>query len=805
MTDTVKDLRAKLDEAQRTIAELLDLIDRHRSKPSQRETELEDSRSAHLFMLEDLEQSRLKIELAHQEWMAALDAIDDPVFVHDKEFKILRANRAYQQRTGRPFKEIIGHPYFEEFPKATGPLPGCINAMELGEDGEEDEVIADGRIYRSRAFPVHDRNGVYLYSVHSMEDVTERKQAEEALKHELSRGHLLMESSRDGIAVINQQYEVTEVNSRFARMLGYDPSMILGMHIWDFEAMLTEEDIRTSFPDISHISTTIETQHRRKDGTIYDAEVSISGSIVNGEPMVFTICRDITERKRNQESLRKSTAALLEAQRLSGVGNWEWDIATDVHAWSEEIFNIYGRDPSLPPAIYPEVRQYFTQESWDGLAAAVERSISTGEAYECDAEVVRPDGTHRWITARGEANYDTEGKVIKLHGTVQDITERKQHETAMLRANHALRTISAGNQTLIHATDEKSLLQEMCDVAVAIGGYRMAWIGYARDDVDKTIEPVAQAGFEKGCPNLTPLSWRTDKQESCPAGDAIIRHQTLVVQDIMKEPASDAWRENARDYGYASCIALPLLDKGRAFGVLVLFDEKVDVFDEDEIELLEEMAADLSFGILTLRLRLAHSEHEQRLQRNMLKTVEAIASIVEMRDPYTSGHQRRVAELAEAIAQKMGMSEEEGLAIRLAGVVHDLGKIKIPAEILSKPGRLNEMEYNLIKMHPQAGYEILKEMDFSWPIAQMVYQHHERMNGSGYPLGIKGDDILPGARILAVADVMEAMSSHRPYRPGLGIEAALDELRNGRGNHFDTKVVDACTALFKEDGYELPQ
>jgi HD-GYP domain-containing protein (c-di-GMP phosphodiesterase class II) len=264
------------------------------------------------------------------------------------------------------------------------------------------------------------------------------------------------------------------------------------------------------------------------------------------------------------------------------------------------------------------------------------------------------------------------------------------------------------------------------------------------------------------------------------------------------------WHAEAAANGYASTVALPLLDNDKCFGVLVLYSAEPYAFDEREVSLLEEMAGDLAFGILTLRIKAAHREHEQRLQKNMLQTVEAIAGIVEMRDPYTSGHQVRVADLASAIAKQMGLSDMEQQVIHLAGVVHDLGKIRVPAEILSKPGRLNEIEYSLIKMHPQAGYDILKGIDFSWPIAQMVLQHHERMDGSGYPQGLKGDEILMGARILCVADVVEAMSSHRPYRPGLGDEAALAEIVSGRGTKFDTQVVDACVALFKENGYELP-
>jgi putative nucleotidyltransferase with HDIG domain len=182
-------------------------------------------------------------------------------------------------------------------------------------------------------------------------------------------------------------------------------------------------------------------------------------------------------------------------------------------------------------------------------------------------------------------------------------------------------------------------------------------------------------------------------------------------------------------------------------------------------------------------------------------TVRAIATLVEIRDPYTAGHQVRVAELAVAIAKQMGLPDEQVHAIHIAGVLHDLGKIQIPAEILSKPGKIADIEYSLIKIHSQAGYDILKGIDFPWPIAQMVLQHHERLDGSGYPQGLKGDQIILGARILSVADVVEAMSSHRPYRAGLGVEVALAEISTQRGSHFDPQVVDACLALFHEQHY----
>jgi PAS domain S-box-containing protein/putative nucleotidyltransferase with HDIG domain len=193
----------------------------------------------------------------------------------------------------------------------------------------------------------------------------------------------------------------------------------------------------------------------------------------------------------------------------------------------------------------------------------------------------------------------------------------------------------------------------------------------------------------------------------------------------------------------------------------------------------------------------------KELRKALGGTIEAMALTVETRDPYTAGHQRRVSNLARSIATEMGVSEDQIQGIRMAGVIHDVGKISVPGEILSKPGKIGTNEFEIIKEHPQVGYNILKTVDFPWPIAQIVLQHHERMGGSGYPDGISGDNILIEARILAVADVVEAMASHRPYRPALGIDIALREISKNRGSSYDLNVVDACLRLFNEGGYRL--
>jgi len=220
---------------------------------------------------------------------------------------------------------------------------------------------------------------------------------------------------------------------------------------------------------------------------------------------------------------------------------------------------------------------------------------------------------------------------------------------------------------------------------------------------------------------------------------------------------------------------------------------------------------DLRGRIVALnKLEAEHQRTEEALAENLEKLrkatgfiIDVIIMVVEIRDPYTAGHQNRVTELARSIATEMKLSAECIDGIRMAGKIHDLGKLSIPAEILTRPRHLNDVEFNLVKTHPEIGYQILKDIDFSRPVALIVYQHHERMNGSGYPRGIMGGDILPEARILAVADVVEAICMHRPYRSALGIDKALKEIVQYRGVLYDPDVVDVCRMLFREKGFSF--
>jgi len=265
-----------------------------------------------------------------------------------------------------------------------------------------------------------------------------------------------------------------------------------------------------------------------------------------------------------------------------------------------------------------------------------------------------------------------------------------------------------------------------------------------------------------------------------------------VVEQVLPKLSKKILAQLIKTLRISKYISAPLIVEDQAIGMFSIQSDKL---------IREDIPAATAFA-----QQLAGAWNKTKLVQDLRETVEGaihtIATTVEGRDPYTAGHQTRVADLAAAIATEMGLASEQVEGIKMAGVIHDLGKVQVPAEILSKPGKISELEYKIIQTHSQVGFDLLKNIEFPWPIAQMVLQHHEMIDGSGYPQGLKGEEILLEARILAVADMVEAMSSHRPYRPALGIEKALNQIKQDKGTLLDPKVVDACLKIFKE-GYKL--
>lgn len=392
----------------------------------------------------------------------------------------------------------------------------------------------------------------------------------------------------------------------------------------------------------------------------------------------------------------------------------------------------------------------------------------------------------RWLSATTTPLFK-DGRIDGAILTYVDATERvrRERELALI---HDMNLFAS----TIHTSSE--LLQHLCDILVTRAGYALAWVGIPSLDDPYAINVDHSAGQTRF---LEEISITVDP--SSPKGDGptarVLRSKTPIIANYAQEiDFLGPWASLLKEYGFASGIAIPI-DVGRP-AVLCLLDTPAAAFDEEVLRGLESLVREVE---LAIKHRHAMRDHALAFEG----TLHIIAGLTETRDPYTEGHQIDVGSLSGAIAREMGLDEEMATLITQAGQVHDVGKIAIPAEILTRPGRLTDLEYQMVQTHSRVGYELLMQANLPWPIPDVALQHHERLDGSGYPdHRVNGDIILP-ARIVAVADVVEAMAHHRPYRAALGLDVALAEVTAGAGTLFDADVVAACLKVI-EEGYLFP-
>ena len=385
---------------------------------------------------------------------------------------------------------------------------------------------------------------------------------------------------------------------------------------------------------------------------------------------------------------------------------------------------------------------------------------------------------------------------------IRDISSRIKVEKLNRELSMMYKVIILCNQVLLHETTVNVLIERMCKVLISSGGFQACWVSHAISELNNAIKPIAAEGVEEGYFKILNKAIESNVNQGLVAS-AIRLNKLLIYQDLKNEDQESMDREYAVKKGYSSVAVIPIQTLKKPPYVLVVYGHKSHDLSEDIIALLKNLGGDIAFGINHLDAQMTHLHLIEQVENTLNNTIVAISSMVEQRDPYTAGHQRRVADLAEAIAMDMGLSPGQIKGIRMAAVVHDIGKIHVPAEILSKPTTLSGAEFEIIKTHAAVGWEVLKNIDFPWPVAEIVYQHHERLDGSGYPRGLKGNDILIEARVVMVADVVDAMSEFRPYRPALGTLPALQEIMKQRGVLFDEQVVNTCLKLFLEKDYEI--
>lgn len=749
----------------------------------------------------------------------------DPLFMIGPDGRITDVNQAAEQATGLARSKLVGTDFSGYFSEPDRARAGYRTVLASGMvrdypltvrdgAGRSIEVLFNATAYRNEA-------GLVEGVLAAARDVTEIRCAQRALERQHALLGKITETSPIGITVWDLDGHITFANAEAERLLARARDVIMRLTYnapdWDI----------TDFAGQPLADEELPFHKVKASGkSVYNMEIALSGQqgrrtllSVNASPLVdadgklegvVATLDDVTQRKAAEEMLQVSEARLKIAMAGARMGAWSWDVARDVLVYSDEFSQLMGLPQGVSHPDFDAAMAAIHPADRERVSTILRQAVIKEKGEWVDFRVIAPDGGLRWLTSHAAVTRDASGRALKISGLGMDITERKQSEIALKRVNRALRTLSAANERLIHSRDEAELLHSVCRVIVEVGGYCMAWVGNALHDAGKSVQCIAQYGDDSGYIEAAGIVWADTPHGQGPTGSAIRTGKTQVNQNYHANPHMAPWREQGLLRGYQSNIAFPLRDSAGVHGVLTIYAREPDAFDEGEVQLLQELADDLAFGIVTLRTRAEHERmmqdrqhYELRLRDSLVESIQAIATTLELRDPYTAGHQRRVAELARAIGHDMGLSDMQLEGLHLAASIHDVGKIRIPSEILNRPGRLNPIEMELIRCHAQAGYDILKDIRFPWPIARIVLEHHERVDGSGYPNRLRGGEILLESKIVTVADVVEAMTTHRPYRPGLGLDAALEHVAQYRGTWYQEEVVDTCLKLFREGRYSF--
>jgi PAS domain S-box-containing protein len=601
-----------------------------------------------------------------------------------------------------------------------------------------------------------------------MVDITQRRQADEAIRESERRYRLLAENSTDVIWTTDLNLKPTYVSPSITRMTGLSVEQAMratldmafspasgSIFLDTLKAMASRDASGGNSPT----SQVIELEMKSRDGSTIWTETTIALiPAQDGKPdCILGVTRDITHRVLAEEAMRESEKRYrLLAENATDV-IWVTDLKLKPTYFSPSVTRLLGC--SVEEAMVGTLEGTLAPSSIDRAIRAFKRAMAATRQdpagpttpQRLELEFIRKDGSTIWLDTTVGFIRDAEGQPIEIMGVLRDVTERREAEKALRISEERFRHLIDTTSDWVWETDEQGTYTYVSPRIHEI-------LGYLPEEVLGRDASVIMSSKSAG---------RMAKV----FGSAVTSGMpfTFVEVSIVHKDGRQVTAEIS---------GVPFFDEG---GTVVRGYRGI-ARDITQRKLVEEQV----------------QRSYQDLQRMLEGTIQAITLMVETRDLYTAGHQQRVTQLACAIAQEMGLSNEQIQMIHMAGRLHDLGKIFIPIEILSKPGQLNDMELAIIKTHPRAGFDILKNIEFPWPVADVVLQHHERVNGSGYPSGLRGEEILLEARILAVSDVVEAMSSHRPYRPALGVEKALKEIVQNKGILYDPDVVSACLRVFWE-------
>jgi PAS domain S-box-containing protein len=682
-----------------------------------------------------------RVERARAAWAQTVDALAQPIFMHDEKGCIMRANRAYSERAGVPVKNLTGKVYWKLFPVRDAAFP--VEADATGDTEFElplsrDEIFLVRSVGASAGLPPSWR--LYMF-----QDITALKRAEAVARASGQIAGGIVESSRALIVAVDRDRRIVEFNPAAEAAFGYPRDEVLGKHVNLLYADPVAGDAarRTI---LERDGAVIEVVNRRKSGELFTSLLS-AALLRDSEGKVLGVVGasvDVTERKEAEGTLRTALADLdlMIENAPAGLAVVKERVIERVNRRFAEMLGYAKRElvGQSTELIYPGRTEY------EKLGRDAYPELAKGHAYETSLQLKRKDGTLFWAHLAGRVAGDERerGKSIWV---ADDITERQTLDEGVRRREAYFRGLVENNGDVIVVVNAEGTVKYESPAIERMLGYR-------------DTERIGRSSFELVHPD--DLAKLEGAYRRILQGEA---HQVTV--EFRARHRDGDWR----------------IVEASASGVFESEGERI--------------------GIANMRDVTERRLAERRIQESMEDALAAIAAAVERRDPYAAGHQRNVAELAVAIARELGLEAERVRGLRLAAGMHDIGNIQVPAEIIAKPGEFTEIEHAFVKTHPQAGHDLLKSIDFPWPVAEIVLQHHELLDGSGYPRGLKGNEIMFEARILTVANVVGAASARRAFSPAADIDAALTEITNGRGTKFDPLAVDACVRLFREHRYSF--
>ena len=618
---------------------------------------------------------------------------------------------------------------------------------------------------------------------------------------------LIMEMLREGGSDVTAE-SVDTLASAIERLAAADIDVaLLDLGLPDSQGLETFARLRDAAPGVALVVLTGNSDVELAIRAVREGarDFLVKGK-VDGDVLTRAIAYALG-RQRSDEAMTQERALLARAEEIARLGSWRYDLTTGEMWWSDEMHRIFGLDPDNPPEDLIAASEAVAHPEDRGrMSTMIQAVVPDGTAKSAQYRILLPGGTLRWIAAHSRQECDVRGAVVAITGFAQDITELKSAEEAMVRDAALDQAIASLSVAMVAAKPSIEQLAELvladakeltgstrgfislCDSSASQSGDCASMGAASAVDAGLVREFDAMSAFDH------PWEWLSK------AGDAFYTNSAASVPSLDKTPEGHAT--------IRTLLSAPAIAEGRLVGRIAVGNAPGGYTDED-LATVERLAALFAIAVVGGEERAALlasdsslRQSNTRFERMVYAVAEAMGRVVEVRDPYTQGHEVRVAKLAKLIAQEMRMSGDAIDAIEMAGLVHDIGKLSVPAEILTKPGNLSDNEFALIKEHSETGYTILKGVDFPWPVADIVLAHHERRDGSGYPYGLKGDNIPLASRVLAVADVVEAMASHRPYRPALGLDVAVAEL-TGHAEKYDPGVVSALLALYESGRVDL--